>query len=235
MSALSATRPDPEEHAYRLAAESLAGNEPTGWFEPLYVAADEGATTVPWDRGAPHPLLVEWATACGLEGRGRRAIVVGCGFGEDAEYAAGLGFATVAFDIAATAVRAARKRFPASTVEYLTADLLATPTEWREGFDLVVEIMTVQSLPDGLRPRATAAVADLVGAGGTLIVIAAARDERDGAVDGPPWPLTRGEVEAFGEGGLRAVRIEDLQMTPDPAGRRWRAEFSRPARGGRER
>jgi SAM-dependent methyltransferase len=182
---------------------------------------------VPWDRGAPHPVLVEWARARGLEGRGRRAVIVGSGFGESAEYVAALGFATVAFDVAATAVRSARRRFPDSSVEYLTADLLDLPADWREAFDLVVEIMTVQALPDAVRPQATAAVADLVAPGGTLIVIAAARDEEDGPVHGPPWPLTRAEAEAFGATGLESVDIEDLRDAVDPSVRRWRAEFSR--------
>jgi SAM-dependent methyltransferase len=191
------------------------------------MAADRGETAVPWDRGAPHPLLVEWARARGLEGRDQRAVIVGCGFGESAEYVAGLGFVTVAFDIAATAVRSARRRFPDSTVEYLTADLLDPPAEWHEAFDLVVEIMTVQALPDATRPRAIAAVTDLVAPGGTLIVITVSRDEEDGPVDGPPWPLTRPEVEAFASTGLQAVRIEDLRDAADPTIRRWRAEFTR--------
>lgn len=226
---MSAASPDPDEEARRLAAESLADDEPTAWFDRLYIAADEGETTVPWDRGAPHPLLVEWATARGVEGGGLRALVVGSGLGEDAEYVAGLRFVTVAFDISATAVRTARERFPTSTVEYLTADLFATPAEWRGAFDLVVEVFTVQALPDELRPRATEAVADLVAPGGTLIVVAAARDEEDGPVQGPPWPLTRREVDAFGSTGLCAVRIEDLTHPGDPTARRWRAEFSRRA------
>ena len=223
---MSAVHRDPDEETRRLASASLVDDEPTGWFERLYVAADEGEAIVPWDRGAPHPLFVEWAAARRLEGHGRRALVVGAGFGEDAEYLAQLGFATVAFDISATAVRAARERFPASTVEYVTADLLAAPAEWRAAFDLVVEIFTVQALPDALRTRATEAVAGLVAPGGTLIVITAARDEDDGPMQGPPWPLTRREVEAFGSTGLRAVRIEDLGHAGDPAARRWRAEFN---------
>src|SRR2546423_15065355 len=38
---------DPDEHLYRLAAESLAAGDPTGWFQRLY--ADAGSA-VPWDR-----------------------------------------------------------------------------------------------------------------------------------------------------------------------------------------
>lgn len=203
----------------RLAAASLTEHDPTGWFERLYAAAEEGDAVVPWDRGAPHPLVAGWAE--GVRGDGRRALVVGAGFGADAELLAGLGFDTVAFDVAPTAVRAARERVPGTVVDYRVADLLDPPAEWRDGFDLVVEVFTVQALPDEVRPRAIANVAELVAPGGTLLVVATARDERDGPVAGPPWPLTRAELDAFASGGLRAERVERSDG-------RWRAEFRRP-------
>ena len=221
------TGPDPDEHARRLAAESLAVDDPTGWFERLYAEAETGETVVPWDRGEPHRLLVEWAEAGELEGGGRRALVVGCGPGHDAAYVAGLGFDTVAFDVAATAVRAATERFPDSVVRYRTADLLDPPTKWRGAFDLVFESMTIQALPVALRREATARVAEFVGPGGSLVVIAASRDEGDQPADGPPWPLTRAEVEAFGTEDLRPVRIDDVRNAAGPLGRRWLAEFRR--------
>jgi SAM-dependent methyltransferase len=201
-------------------------DEATGWFEPLYAAAAAGEAVVPWDDGAASPLLVEWTAARSLDGRGRRAIVVGSGLGDDAEHVAALGFATVAFDIAPTAIRGARRRFPNSAVEYVVADLLALPPEWRHAFDLVVENITVQALPDPPRARAIAAVASLVAPGGTLVVVSGARAD-DEPADGPPWPLTRGEIEAFATGGVEAVRIEDLRGQAAPWSRRWRAEFRR--------
>lgn len=212
--------PDPDEDALRLAAESLAERDPTGWFERLYAAAEQGEAEVPWDRGGPHPLLAEWAQERQLDGAGKRALVVGSGLGNDAELVARLGFDTVAFDISPTAVRAARRRFPDSPVDYVVADLLDPPAAWRAAFDLVVESITVQSLPDPPRAEAIANVAQTVGPSGTLLVIAAARDADD-HVDGPPWPLTRPELDAFATGGLRPVRIEQVEG----AARRWRAEF----------
>ena len=83
------------------------------------------------------------------------------------------------------------------------------------------DALTVQSLPDAVRPLAIRNVGRLVAPRGTLLVVASARDEADGPVDGPPWPLTRAEVESFASGGVEAVRIEEL---PGP---RWRAEFRR--------
>src|SRR5690606_29859335 len=82
---------DPDAFARRLAADSISQADPTGWFDRLYAAADAGRTRVPWDRGAPHPLLVEWGESAGMRGPGR-ALVVGCGLGSDAEYVADLGF-----------------------------------------------------------------------------------------------------------------------------------------------
>lgn len=218
---------DPAEAARRLAAEGLAARDATGWFERLYAAAENGEAAVPWDRGAPHRLLEQWAD--GIDGGGRRALVVGAGLGADAEYVAALGFETVAFDVSATAVRTARRRFPESRVDYVAADLLDPPAEWREAFDLVVESLTVQSLPDPPRREAIAQVGRMVAPGGTLLVIATARDEAAGPVHGPPWPLTRAEVEAFASGGLEPVRIEDLGDADQPDIHRWRAELRRPA------
>ncbi|MGN9813077.1 class I SAM-dependent methyltransferase [Micromonospora sp. BQ11] len=216
-----------EDDADRLAAESLAAGDPTGWFDRLYREAARGAAVVPWERTAPHGLLVDWTAAHRVAGDGRRAVVVGCGYGRDAEHVAGLAFATVAFDISPTAVAAARERHPDSAVDYRAADLFDTPASWRHGFDLVVESMTVQALPLRLRPAATAAVGELVAPGGTLLVIAAGRGDDDTRPAGPPWPLSRAEVDAFATGGLTPVRVEHFQ---DPEGvRRWRAEFRRAA------
>jgi hypothetical protein len=67
----------------------------------------------------------------------------------------------------------------------------------------------------------------MVAPGGTLIVIAGVGDAPQAREDGPPWPLTRAEVESFAFGGLRPVRIELVDVA-QPGDRRWRAEFQRP-------
>ncbi len=120
---------------------------------------------------------------------------------------------------------AAATRTPPSTTASPTCS--RCPDEWLHAFDLVVESLTVQSLPVALRGRATAAVAGLVAPGGSLLVVAAARDDDGSPVDGPPWPLTRAQVDAFAGGGLETVRVEDLRDATQPTVRRWRAEFRR--------
>jgi SAM-dependent methyltransferase len=211
-----------DEDYRRLSAASLAAGDATGWFERLYAEAEHGNAEVPWDRPVPGSNL----SGAGLPpGDGRKALVVGCGLGRDAEYLAGLGYATTAFDIAATAVRVARERHPGSAVDYRVADLLDPPPSWYRAFDLVLESNNVQALPPPLRERAIAAVADLLAPSGTLLVLAAAATASSG--DGPPWPLTRAEIDAFGSGGVRQVSVEQIPAPEDALVLRWRAAFTR--------
>jgi len=137
---------DPNRHARDLAADS----DPTAWFDRLYAEAEAGDAVVPWDRGAPHPLLTPWLSELALDPRGRRALAVGCGLGEDAELLSRLAHPTTAFDVSPTAIRAARERFPTSTVDYRVANLLDPPAGWHRAFDLVVESMTVGGICDGV-------------------------------------------------------------------------------------
>jgi SAM-dependent methyltransferase len=225
---------DPEEHAASLAHAAIASGDATGWFEQVYADAAAGKTSVPWDRGRANELLVQWASGQYRAGPlraadGARALVVGCGLGEDAEYIATLGFATTAFDIAPTAIAAARSRFPGSPVDYQVADLLAPPNLWWQAFELVVESITVQALPDPPRAAALARLGEFVVPGGTLIVIARRREP--GAADsGPPWSLTRAEIDSIATDGLRQVSAKTIEPLTVPS-RRWLAEFRRDGGG----
>jgi SAM-dependent methyltransferase len=165
---------------------------------------------------------VEWAEARGLAGEGREALVVGCGYGADAEYLSTSGFRTTAFDFAPSAIAAARRKHPASEVDYLVADVLDLPGEWHRRFDLVVESLTVQSMPPEQHAAAAQSIAALVAPGGTLLVLATTRDEGV-EVDGPPWPLTRAEVGEFATDDLVLRRVERIE-----SGTWWRAELSSP-------
>ena len=220
--------PEPDANrafARQLAAESIASGDATGWFEKLYAAAAHGTTTVPWAGQEPTRRLV--SALAGSTGGGR-ALVIGCGLGDDAEHVASLGFTTVAFDVSPTAIAGARRRFPHSTVEYLTADLLSPPPSWTGAFDLVVEVFTLQVLTGAARRAAFGRVARMVTSGGRLLVIAGAREEDDdpGTM---PWPLTRAEIESFREYGLTCDSIVDfIDNEGERSVRRWRAWFTAP-------
>ena len=217
-------RKDWDAESARLAARALRAGEPTAWFEELYAAGRRREIDMPWDRPSPLPLLQDWLQLQAA-GDNRSAVVVGCGLGIDAEYIAANGFQTTAFDISETAIRTAKERYPNSPVSHCNADLLSVPSAWLRAFDLVVEIINIQALPLTLRPRAVAAVASLVAAGGTLLAVENLRQDSDPMPDRPPWPFSRTEIESFAENGLETVAI-DQSMDP-VRGPRWRAEFIR--------
>ena len=196
--------------------------EETAWFERLYAAAQAGEAALPWDRGGPNPFLEQWVRGRSLAGAGRRALVVGTALGDDAELLAARGFAVTAFDVSPTAIEGARRRFPDSEVDYRVADLLDLPEEFRGAFDLVAEAITVQSLPLPLRDEAIDAIASTVAPGGTLVVVSGIH-AGEGPRDGPPWPLTREELDGF----ERALRPVDVGVARLGSEARWRGVYTR--------
>ena len=218
------TAQDPDADVRRLSGEAARDGDPTSWFEQLYSDAAQGHAIVPWDRRAPHPLLVDWVER--QPATSALTLVVGSGLGDDAAFLAAHGYRVIAFDISRSAIESARRRFPASPVDFRIADLLNPPAEWRQHFDLVVETYTTQSLPVRLRPTVVLHVGRFVAPGGKLVVLAVARDV-DEAVDGPPWPLSRADIESFAVEGLEVLSLDEIR---DPPGtHHWRAVFSRPA------
>ena len=187
-----------------LASSAIASGTPLSWYDTLYKDAETDTAVVPWDHSEPSPVLVDWLTGRYPDGSsGDQAVVVGCGYGDDAEFVAGFGFATTAFDISETAVEAARRRHETSRVDYQQADLLAPPTRWLQGFDLVVESTTLQCLPPDLHEQAAAAVAGLCAPGGTVLVIA--RQPSPSDPPGPPWLLAEAEV--------RRVAVDSVELS----------------------
>jgi len=219
--------------ARELAAKHLGWGDPLGWFDVLYRAAKGQRAVIPWADARPNPHLVEWLSVAALgppsSARGR-ALVVGCGLGDDAELLASRGWSVVAFDISAAAIRWARERFGQSAVEYQVVDLFVAPGDWRHRFDLVVEVYTLQVLPPELRARAIPLMADWVSVGGVLCLIARGREESDPPGQ-MPWPLTEAEVRAFTEAGLNCERFDDYMDREEPTVRRFRAVFGRTGEG----
>lgn len=178
-------------------------------FEEMYAAAGDDLTAVPWANLKPFPLLVEWLEGAGAAVSGA-ALVVGSGYGDDAEELARRGFVVSAFDLSPTAIERTHERFPDSIVEYRVADLFDLPAGWRERFDLVVEIRTLQSLPVEARATAARAIAGTVAPGGRLWLFALGRDAHERG-ETRPWPVTPAELEVLEAAGLTwESRREDL-------------------------
>ena len=219
---------DPRARVRELAAEYIARKDQLGWFEKLYQEAERGDAAIPWADMQPNPRLLEFWKSHPQETLGKRALVVGSGLGDDAEQLAAWGFATTAFDISPTAIERTRKRYSKSQVIYVVADLFRPPQAWIRAFDLVLEIYTVQAFVGELRAKAVDAISEFVAPGGKLLVIARGREEGEPEGQGPPWPLTREEMDGFRRAGLEEESFEDYADPEPPWVRRFRVLYRRP-------
>lgn len=213
--------------ARELAKTFLEQGDARGWFDALYVEAEGAAERIPWADLVPNPHLVSWLDENIARGEGKRALVIGCGLGDDAELLALRGFDVTAFDISAEAIKWCKRRYPDSTVDYVVADLFDLPAEWREAFHFIFEANTLQVLPPELRPVAISAMVNCVTPNGTLLVIARGREPEDDP-GSMPWPLTKGDLEPFTQSGLKLISFEDFFDEENPPVRRFRIQYNKP-------
>jgi SAM-dependent methyltransferase len=214
---------DPRARARELARDAIARGDPTGWFEQLYAESERDGFAISWVDLAPNPYLVAWLGRQSIPPRGR-ALVIGCGYGDDAELLADRGLEVTAFDIAPSAVARCRSRFPDSRVQYLIADALTPPADWVAAFDFIFDAYTIQVLRGEARTACARSIGRLVAPDGRLLVVARSREEDD-PVGAMPWPLTRLELDAFGRPGLDLASLVELVEPGDPPVPRFVAEF----------
>lgn len=213
--------------------EHLGAGDPIGWFEPLYAGAGADADQIPWAGLAPHPYVTDWLDRPVATPPGRRAVVVGCGLGDDAAELARRGYEVTAFDVAPTAVGWARRRFPDLPIDWRVEDVLAVSEELVGAFDLVVEVRTVQSLPGVVRDAAMDAIGRLAGPRGVVVVVTLVATDADAARDweGPPWAQAPSELAVYRGSGL--VRLALEHPPPDDRGSmEVRLTWQRPAGDG---
>ncbi len=217
---------DPRTIARKLAREALSAGRPLDWFEHLYAKASSEGVPIPWADRTPNPNLLQLYDRVRHLTFGRRALKVGCGLGDDAQWLAAQGFDVTAFDISPSAIQECHRRFPDSNVHYVVADLFKSQSEWTAGFDLVLESYTLQVLPPELRAAAMEKISEFVAPSGYLLFITRAREESEfpGSM---PWPLTRRETNGFAGHGLWEVYFEDYVDQERPPVRRFRACYQR--------
>ena len=212
--------------ARQFARQFLEKDDPLGWFEALYSAAEGDEDIIPWADMHPNPSLVDWLDSNDVHGNGKKALKIGCGLGDDVEILVGRGFDVTAFDISASAIDWCRKRFPHSKVNYSIQDLFESPPSWDRAFDFVLEVYTLQVLPPELRTKAIELIARYTATGGTLLVICRGREPRDDPGQ-MPWPVMRNELKLFEQQGLQEVSFEDFLDDENPPVRRFRAVYQR--------
>lgn len=197
------------KHPRDLIQEHLAKGDYTAWFEALYSGAFGNSAAIPWADMIPSPDFVVWAEHNRLQGEGQRALVIGCGLGDDAEELARRGFDVTAFDISRSAIEWCKTRFPDTHVDYQAVDLLEPPAAWTGAFDFILESRTLQAMQWDMTERAIPLIAGLLRSRGRLLVLCLGREPEEDR-RGIPWPLSRRELAGFKTAGLHEVSFEDL-------------------------
>ncbi|RZB14305.1 class I SAM-dependent methyltransferase [Streptomyces sp. F001] len=188
--------------------------------EDLYV------TRPPWDIGRPQPAFRALAEVGVLRGR---VLDVGCGTGEHAIMAAGLGLDATGVDLAANALRTAedKARARGRTVRFLRHDARRLG-ELGESFDTVLDCGLFHLFDGSDRAAYVSALRSAMPPGGRYFMLGFS-DRQDGSW-GAVHKLTRAEIEAAFTGGWSVDSIEPstIEITTDPDGiRAWLVALTR--------
>lgn len=197
-------------------------SNPLSWFEELYSSAQGDNNWIPWSDGSPNPFVVDWA----IGKPPGRALVVGCGLGEDAVFLDKIGWDVVAFDLSPTAVEWAKKRHERTDINWVVADLLNPPEEWVNEFELVLEVHILQAIPENIRHDAASKLPHFVAKGGHLVCIGRFGEDGD-AHEGPPWPLKQEFIESIGRPLCQMSMVKATLPDDDPSTTRYRAIWLR--------
>lgn len=214
------------ERVREIQTEFAERGDALGWFDALYKEAAGNNEVIPWADLEPNLYFRQWAEANKLKGDGRKALVVGCGLGDDAKYLLDLGFKVTAFDISPTAIEWAKRLHAETDIVFEVMDLFEPFRSWLGAFDLVLEIYTIQPLPLEMRPRVIDALSQFVAKDGELVVVTRGRED-DVVPDQVPWPLSRKDLSRFETNGLvqRGLEIYPPENEGEPD--RWVVVYSR--------
>ncbi len=194
----------------------------TDWFEELYNNADGDSCAIPWAKLSPDPLLLEFlSNHKNLQGR---ALVIGCGLGDDAKEIADAGFDTIAIDISKSAIKWAKQRFEEDDITFCVEDIFHLPKEYLHSFDFVFESLTIQSLPITFRPEMIEAITSTVASNGKLLVVAHGKNEGE-TFEGPPYPLLINELGLFQKYGLKQLEFSIYEESSNLSSLKFKALY----------
>jgi len=184
----------------QMVKEHHENDEPFSWCDSVYTDAQGDYKAVFWADLEASPYLVKWLeknkNQLTSNLQDKKAIVIGCGVGDDAEALSDYGYKVTAFDISPEAIKLCKKRYPNTKVDYLVADLFDYDKAWLENFDVVYECNTIQILPGEYRIQARIAMSNLLSKNAHILVSCRSREKNE-KNDEIPLPLDYEEINKF--------------------------------------
>jgi SAM-dependent methyltransferase len=147
----------------------------------------------PWEKGRPHPALVDFLQENGpLTGE---IFVPGCGSGHDVRALSAPENHVTGIDIAPRAIAKAEARPRIAGEEYLLADLFDLPSKFEHAFDWIFEHTCFCAIDPALRRPYVDTIVRLLKPTGKLLAIFFINP--DHKEPGPPYGVSRAELEDF--------------------------------------
>jgi SAM-dependent methyltransferase len=147
----------------------------------------------PWEKGVPHPALVDFLAECRpLDGK---IFVPGCGSGHDFRALSTRENQVLGVDLAPFAITKAKDRPVVGNEEYLLADLFNLPAKFNGQFDWVFEHTCFCAIDPKRRKDYVEAIVRVLKPGGKLLAIFFINPDHD--EDGPPYGVSPAELETF--------------------------------------
>ncbi|MCY7348047.1 MAG: class I SAM-dependent methyltransferase [Pyrinomonadaceae bacterium] len=215
---------DARERTKEIQAEYAEKGDALGWFDALYKEAAGDNERIPWADLEPNKFLRRWAEKTDLQGNNRKALVVGCGLGDDAKFLHDLNFKVTAFDISETAIEWAKKLHAATSIDFHHADLFVPPRVWLGAFEFVLEVYTIQPLPLEMRSQVIDAVSNFVAPQGELVVVTRGRED-DEIPKEMPWALSKKDLSRFETNGFEQNSLMEMLGDEEPPIKRFVVEY----------
>ncbi len=147
----------------------------------------------PWEKGKPHPALVDFLAENGsLAGE---IFVPGCGSGHDVRALSTAENHVLGVDIAPSAIRKAEARPKVAQEEYCLADLFDLPNELDSRFDWIFEHTCFCAIDPARRRDYVETIVRLLKPDAKLLAIFFINPDHDET--GPPYRVSTAELEEF--------------------------------------
>ncbi|AKK07205.1 Methyltransferase domain [Corynebacterium mustelae] len=138
-----------------------------GVYEGKTLMNEVEIKVIPWDVGH-HQEVVQKALVGCPKGK---LLDVGCGTGENAEFASVEGFAVTAIDLSYDAIQMCKKRHEGSNVDYRQKNIFDINESWGEYFDVILDSAVYHTIPSGERSCYLEILSTYLHQGGRLLVI----------------------------------------------------------------
>ena len=179
------------------------------FWEGLYAERQDG-----WELGEAAPSLQAWLASGATFPPGARVAVLGCGRGHDVRLLARHGFSVTGFDFTDAAVTEARRL---AAREGLTAviemrDVFTLGSDHAAAFDAAWEYTCFCAIDPDRRAEYARVLYDIIKPGGTLLGCFYPLKE---GTDGPPFPVSRRDIEAALDPFFRIVEAGPPPASPE--------------------